>query len=181
MKNLFILIFSALLFSCNTAKQIVAQPSVERTITTYVVPKDTIIGVKADTASIAAKLIADSNGKITVSKIVAVKKTVLPSGKVFTETNYSTPKNARALQPVVTIDDDNNLSVDCFCDTAAIAFRYNQINKTDSSTITLPPVIIEKKFTRWQSIQLWAGRIFLILLLVLIIIKLVSIYNHKTL
>ncbi len=158
MKNL-IIILSLFLFSCKASKQFTAQPTQERITTITKQVHDTVLVVKADTARLAAKLEVDSVGKVKL-----VKKT--------TDYRPQATATGRAKEPLVTIDDNNNLYVECDCDSAAIRFGWTETTTKDSTTITIvpPPVIIEKPVSKWRWVQIWAGRIFLLLLLLYLIL-----------
>lgn len=170
MKNLFfLLLFSVALFSCNTSKHIVAPtptPTFERVITITKQVHDTVLVVKADTVRLAAKLVTDT-----------------ATGKIFIKgkPKASTTNGTRANHIDVNIDADNNLVVDCFCDTVGIRFGYTETSKIDSSKLTIypPPQIIEKPLTKWQWVQLLAGRLFLLLLLLILGIKVYNVFIKK--
>jgi uncharacterized membrane protein SirB2 len=156
MKTVLILVLaSACLVSCKTAQQTTQMPQRKEHFTTITeTVHDTVLIVKADTVRLTAKLVTDSAGKITI-----VNKKV------------TSTTQARAKAPWVEIKDDD-LFVECFCDTAAILFNYKETTKMDSTvnTIVLPPTFIEKKFTRWQKFQIWAGRLLLSLLSIYLIL-----------
>ena len=160
MKNL-VIILSLFLFSCKATKPFTAQPTHERitTITTQV--HDTVLVVKADTSSIAAKLEVDDNGQIYIAKTKwpqAAAKNKMHTG--------------RAVQPTVTIDAANIITVQCKCDSAAIRFGYTQTTTKDSTTITIttPPITIEKKISKWRWVQIWVGRVSIILMLTYLVL-----------
>jgi hypothetical protein len=127
--------------------------TVERTITVTKTVRDTVLITKADTVRLAAQLVADTaTGKIVLKKPISNKQA---QGRAAV--------TAR-------IDEDNNLLVDCYCDTAAILFEYADTHTQDSTvkTVYMPPQLIEKQLNWWQKLQQWAGRIFLLLLLIVL-------------
>lgn len=176
MRIILLFLVSAILFSCNATKQLAAPPSVERTITITQQVHDTVLVVKADTVRVAAKLEVNANtGRISIAALSQQKP--LPNiPKVYNGTSST----GRALAPNLSIDSNNNLSVECFCDSAAIVAKLTNTIIHDSTTVTPAPVIIkENRLTWWQKVQVWCGRIFLIMLLLLLLLKGYSIYEDR--
>ncbi len=179
MKFLFLLI-SVFLFSCHSAKKFTSAPSVEHSSTTTLTKHDSTVGIKADTASLVAKLVADSNGQISISDYITDQEEIVYSADdYFYNPAQKTAKTGRALPPKISIDKNNKLSVDCFCDTAAIALSWTSTHKADVTVKTPPPVLVEKSFTLWQAFRLWMGNFFLIILCLLTLIKIYSIFYNK--
>ena len=162
MKTL-ILVLLLFLCSCGATKQLAAPPTQLRvtTITTYV--HDTVLVIKGDTVRTTAALKVDSKGKITINKPSNIgSNTQYPTNLTKANGGLTTQ---RAKEPIIHIDSNNTLHVACNCDSAAIKFTYTQTTKSDSTTVIVPPIVTIKALTTWQLIQLWAGRLLLLLLL----------------
>lgn len=66
----------------------------------------------------------------------------------------------------------NELSVDCIAEAEKLFAQWKEVHKADKvfTEVRTPyPVVIEKPFTQFQVVQLWCGKIFLLIVLLLII------------
>ncbi|MFC4262468.1 hypothetical protein ACFOWM_06250 [Ferruginibacter yonginensis] len=184
------------LFGCASTKPTYLPASTEKTSTVVKEKKDTTLHLPADTSSAKAKLVINEAGKISLQNLHVnqiannafdivneTQQTTAAAAKnntsVSSKSKYQKPDNKRALPPELMIDDSNNLYVNCYCDTGAILLTYEQTHQYDNTVITQAPkeVIIEKPFTGWQNFQLWCGRIFILLLLILIAVIAIRAYN----
>ena len=172
MRNLYrtLLVLFALctaIYSCSTSKQVAQPPPQVGTVTKEVVTiketvHDTLFLVPADTAKYQAQLDVSDKGIVSVGKVINTAKP--------TATNTTT----RATKaPAVQLTANNLLNITCFCDSLGIYYQYKQHDTTTVSkeVITLPPVEVEKKFTFWQKVQLWLGRILILILLLVAILS----------
>jgi hypothetical protein len=119
--------------------------------------KDTMIYL-TDSAFAQLYFECDKNGDVLLKKIME-----LQSG------HYINPK---------VIFKDKILYVNCNIDSAGILLHYKNILIKDFQKINNTVIVKENYFTKWQSFQIWVGRIFMILLILLIIYTIIrNIYN----
>lgn len=74
------------------------------------------------------------------------------------------------LQPPKVIITDNVLEVDCEAEAQRLFAEWKDVYKVENQTTTFTnTVLTEKQLSGWQNFQIWSGRIFLVLLLIIII------------
>jgi len=150
MKFLFSLILLFVLGSCGAFKK--CDPEihiVEKTVVKREVIHDTIFKTAKDSSQAKFELVTDQ--KTGQLKPVAIQSS---PGRIL---------NA----PTIKIK-DNILTVDCRAEADELFAQWKE-TYTDSvskTTIVLPPKIIEKELSLWQSIQIWLGRAFILLVLI---------------
>ena len=74
----------------------------------------------------------------------------------------------------------NELSVDCTAEAEKLFAEWKEIHEVSTvfTEIRTPyPVVTEKPFTQFQIVQLWFGRFFLLIILVLLIKKALQYYK----
>lgn len=138
--------------SCRTLKS----PTSTRESKTFVKEtiRDTVVSIPADRSSFRAALSVDQNGNTTIKEVL----------------NAHVGKRAKA--PQVRMK-NQILHVDCVCDSANIYLKWKEIHITDSlSETTFVPV--EKELNAWQQVQIWLGRVFLVLFTAFMIMLLMS-------
>lgn len=131
----------------------------DRQETTVIVErvKDTTIYV-SDSASIQALIECDSLGRAFIREIEQIT-----SGKIIKH-------------PVITIDQKPGKQGDivlpprsvliakCIIDSAAVYLSWKERDTTTTRVIRPPPEIIRRPWNTWQKIQLWTGRICILLI-----------------
>jgi len=140
-KLLIIVMIVFLMTGCRTPRQL---PQSDRVITITNTIHDTVVKTKPDSAMIKAFLRCDSLGNVYVCNIESLQT----SNKV---------------KPTIEIR-DNTITLKCKVDSQAVYIRWKETHVSDVTQKTLPPVYIEKALSWWQTTEIWAGRIFLILL-----------------
>jgi hypothetical protein len=145
-KTLLIFLFSLVLVSCGTTKTETSEKQKE--IIKEIVHDTTFVTV-ADTATYKA-LLDCQNGKVVVKNVLS-----------------NTEGKNHLKKPKVKID-NNQITVDCEAKAQKLFAQWKSQQKETVITKTIP-VEIEKPLTLWQRVQMWAGDIFLLLLLILAI------------
>lgn len=134
--------------SCKSNQPVVIEKTITETVTE--VKHDTIFETHVDSSSYRA-LLECQNGKPQIKEVIS--KT---SGKH----NLKKPK--------VSIDNKGLLSVDCETYVEQFKAEWISLNKSRTEKIEVP-VYINTPLTNWQIVQLWMGRVFMLLLLGLLI------------
>lgn len=148
MKKVIILWFmflAVLLFmtSCGSKKPIVVEKT--KTVTETIRERDTVIQVEVDSSAYKA-LIECQNGKPVIKEVIESK-----SG-----TNLKKPK--------VELNANGELAVDCETELRELRFKLRDKEKTSIETIEIP-IEVPAEISGWQWFQIWAGRLFLLLLI----------------
>ncbi|OXA76410.1 hypothetical protein B0A58_07410 [Flavobacterium branchiophilum NBRC 15030 = ATCC 35035] len=153
------------LVGCKTAN--VLPPTIiekTNTITKKEVVHDTIFETKKDSSYYRAWLECQ-DGKVVVSPLT-------PKGGIK-KGQYLKPPNVQLKNNILTVD----------CETEAqkmyAKWKDTYIHENRQNT-TSKPVLVERKLTWWQQSQIWCGRLFLVLIMLLIGIRVASIYYKKT-
>ncbi len=90
-------------------------------------------------------------------------------GKVVVKANTKTVKG-KYLQPPKVIIKDNYISVDCEAEAQKLFAQWKEVYQLKKkTTIQTNTVLVEKELTFWQKVQIWCGRIFLLLLLIIFV------------
>lgn len=138
----------ALFSSCRGTRDIILPDSTQTDRIVTVTIRDTVFTTVPDSSSFSAQLIVSPDGKISLGQ-----RTV-DAGKYMRS-------------PEVNIR-DNKLQVDCYAEAQRLFHQWKETEIKESRqtvrTIVKPPKIVEKPLNLWQKIQIWLGRIFLILL-----------------
>ncbi len=135
------LLLLMLLFSCSSTKPAVNESST-KIVTITETLHDTVFKIEKDSSSYKA-LLACQNGKVVV-------------------TNVAQAEPGRSLKsPKVRIE-NNKLYVDCDLKEQEIyaSWKSKQVKEVQVKTITK----YTNRLTFWQKLQIWMGRIFLIVL-----------------
>lgn len=137
------LLLLMLLFSCSSTKPAVNESST-KIVTVTETLHDTVFKIEKDSSSYKA-LLACQNGKVVV-------------------TNVAQAEPGRSLKsPKVRIE-NNKLFVDCeLKEQELYAFwKSKQVKEVEIKTIRITKYI--NQLTFWQKLQIWLGRIFLLVL-----------------
>ncbi|GEM_PF-2460684 len=149
-KYILFLTLSILLFttSCKSSKDSQNQ---NIAVSSHVIKEtvhDTVYVVEADTSKYTATLKVDSAGKINIS-------------------NVSSIQNGKYLKaPVVKIK-NNRLEVDCYAEAQSLYKQWVEQHKFD--TVVETKIVIkkvERELTFFQTLQIWIGRIALIIVII---------------
>lgn len=155
---LFLFVLVGTLVGCKTAN--VFPPTKTETLKTVTVKeviRDTIFKIEKDSSYFKAWL------ECKEGKVVIKNQTVKTKGKF--------------LQPPKVIIKNNELTVDCEAEAHELFAKWKDVYKTENElTKTTIPILVDKQLTGWQTVQIWLGRIFLLLILVIII---TVILKHK--
>lgn len=148
--SLVVVCIALLLMGCSNTKQAInLQPtSVEKvTRTVEDIKRDTILVVEADQSQYVAELAVEGN-KIVVK-----------------DANIKRSKQ-KVLQPPKVQLQGNRLIVDCSVEAQQLFFEWKEqyIKEHTVKEIKIP-VAVPLELSVWQSMQIWLGRIFLLLLL----------------
>lgn len=138
------LLLLMLLFSCSSSKPAVNESST-KIVTVTETLHDTVFKIEKDSSSYKA-LLACQNGKVVV-------------------TNVAQAEPGRSLKsPKVRIE-NNKLYVDCeLKEQELYAFwKSKQVNEVEIKTIRITKYI--NQLTFWQKLQIWLGRIFLVVII----------------
>jgi hypothetical protein len=160
---LFLFVLVGTLVGCKTAN--VLPPTIiekTNTIRTKEVVHDTVFETKKDSSYYKAWLECQ-NGKVVVKK-----------PKVETKKgNYLHPPNVNIK--------DNILTVDCEAEAQKMYAKWKDTYILESrQNNTSKPVLIERQLTWWQKFQIWCGRIFLIVVVLLLGIKILLKFYKPT-
>jgi hypothetical protein len=154
MKFLSIIFLILLATSCRTNKDCVPETiTTEKTVIVHELVKDTVFLTQRDSSSISIQLRVDTTGKIVLQELKHIA-------------------NGKHLKPPEISIKDNVLKVDCISEAQKLYASW-KVKYTDSITkqITIkPPSYIEKDLSIWQHIQIWLGRLFILLFITVIIV-----------
>lgn len=90
-------------------------------------------------------------------------------GKVVVKSNLKTTKGKYLQSPKVVVK-DNYITVDCEAEAQKLFAQWKDVYKSENkTTIQTNTVLVEKELTFWQKVQIWCGRIFLLLLLIIFV------------
>ena len=143
----FILAVFVILLSCRSPKPVQSENKIE-TITITETLHDTVFKIAKDSSSYNA-LLECLNGKVIVKNVIQAEP-----GRILKS-------------PKVRLD-NNNLQVDCnLKEQELYAFwKSKQVKDIQEKTITITKFV--NHLTFWQKVQIWMGRILLVLILFLI-------------
>ncbi|MFC0780545.1 hypothetical protein [Flavobacterium sp. HJSW_4] len=144
LKRLVFLFFSVLvLVSCKSPKPVLSEEKT-KTITIKETVHDTVFKIQKDSSSFKA-LLECQNGKVVVKNVTQAEP-----GRTL--------KN-----PKVRLD-NNKLNVDCELKEQELYARWKsqQVKETEVKTINTTKFV--NYLTFWQKVQIWLGRIFLLVL-----------------
>lgn len=142
LKQILVVLSMVFLVSCSSPKPALAE-SKTHTITVTETVHDTIFKIEKDSSSYQA-LLACQNGKVVVA-------------------NVAQAEPGRSLKsPRVRIE-NNHLSVDCEARAQELLahWKSKQVKEVQVKNITTTKWI--NQLTFWQKVQIWLGRIFLVL------------------
>ena len=147
------------LLSCKSSNLPAVTSTEKKTIINTIVIHDTIFKTEPDLSSYKA-LLECQNGKVVIRKVLDSK-----SGK----TSLKKPK-ARI--------EDNTLYVDCETKARELFAQWKSESKQEVTEIERKvPQYIEKPMSFWLKIQIWCGRIFLLIISFTIAFQLLKIKN----
>lgn len=144
LKRLVFLFFSALvLVSCKSPKPVLSEEKT-KTITIKEMVHDTVFKIQKDSSSFKA-LLECQNGKVVVK-------------------NVTQAEPGRTLKSPKVRLDNNKLNVDCELKEQELYARWKsqQVKETEVKTINTTKFV--NYLTFWQKVQIWLGRIFLLVL-----------------
>jgi hypothetical protein len=156
----------------------------------FVVLVGTLVGCK--TASVLPPTIIEKTNTITKKEVIhdTVFETKKDSsyykawlecqdGKVVIK-GKSQKAKGKYLEPPRVIIKDNYIKVDCYSESQKLFAKWKDtyIKEHNQTTITITNTVeVERKLTWWQKLQIWAGGIFLTLLLLIIIASVLRLKN----
>ncbi|EKT3967130.1 hypothetical protein NTJ12_002211 [Flavobacterium psychrophilum] len=89
-------------------------------------------------------------------------KVVIKSNPITTKGNY--------LQPPKVIIKDNYITVDCEAEAQKLFAQWKDVYTTENHQTTITNTVeVERQLTFWQKVQICGGRIFLLLLLIIVV------------
>lgn len=144
LKRLVFLFFSVLvLASCKSPKPVLSEEK-NKTITIKETVHDTVFKIQKDSSSFKA-LLECQNGKVVVK-------------------NVTQAEPGRTLKSPKVRLDNNKLNVDCELKEQELYARWKsqQVKETEVKTINTTKFV--NYLTFWQKVQIWLGRIFLLVL-----------------
>jgi len=144
LKRLVFLFFSVLvLVSCKSPKPVLSEEKT-KTITIKETVHDTVFKIQKDSSSFKA-LLECQNGKVVVK-------------------NVTQAEPGRTLKSPKVRLDNNKLNVDCELKEQELYARWKsqQVKETEVKTINTTKFV--NYLTFWQKVQIWLGRIFLLVL-----------------
>jgi hypothetical protein len=144
LKRLVFLFFLALvLVSCKSPKPVLSEEKT-KTITIKETVHDTVFKIQKDSSSFKA-LLECQNGKVVVK-------------------NVTQAEPGRTLKSPKVRLDNNKLNVDCELKEQELYARWKsqQVKETEVKTINTTKFV--NYLTFWQKVQIWLGRIFLLVL-----------------
>ena len=147
LKRLVFLFFSVLvLVSCKSPKPVLSEEKT-KTITIKETVHDTVFKIQKDSSSFKA-LLECQNGKVVVK-------------------NVTQAEPGRTLKSPKVRLDNNKLNVDCELKEQELYARWKsqQVKETEVKTVNITKFI--NNLTFWQKVQIWLGRLLLLLLLFL--------------
>lgn len=144
LKPIGLLLFVLLLLSCSSPKPAAAENDTKKTITVTETIHDTIFKIEKDSSFYNA-LLECQNGKVVLKDVTKAEP-------------------GRSLKsPKVRIE-NNHLSVDCEARAQELLAQWKsrQVKEVQINTITTTKKVNELTF--WQKVQIWLGRIFILVL-----------------
>ena len=144
LKRLVFLFFSALvLVSCKSPKPVLSEEKTKM-ITIKETVHDTVFKIQKDSSSYRA-LLECQNGKVVVKNVIQAEP-------------------GRTLKSPKVRLDNNKLNVDCELKEQELYARWKsqQVKETEVKTINTTKFV--NYLTFWQKVQIWLGRIFLLVL-----------------
>lgn len=151
MKKILILLtlvlFAMVMVSCKSTQPIPgAKTETNHSLVTKEVIHDTVFQTKPDSSYYKAWL-------------------ECKDGKVVLKGKPEEKKGKHLNAPKVTIK-DNYITVDCRAEAQKLFAKWKDIYvKENKETTITKPVFVERDLTWWQKFQIWCGRVFLALLL----------------
>jgi len=144
LKRLVFLFFSVLvLVSCKSPKPVLSEEKT-KTITIKETVHDTVFKIQKDSSSFKA-LLECQNGKVVVKNVTQAEPgRTLKSPKVRLE--------------------NNKLNVDCELKEQELYARWKSQQKNETEVKTINTTKFVNYLTFWQKVQIWLGRIFLVVL-----------------
>lgn len=147
-----------LVMSCRGSREIPAQNSTHTERTLTVIRHDTVFTTRPDTSTFKARILVSPAGELSLSEITR-------------------SKGSYTKVPAVLIR-GNVLQVDCYTEAQHLFHSWKESYEKEHSqsvqTIRLPAQKIEKRLSVWQHLQIWLGR----LLLVILAVGLMALYIH---
>jgi hypothetical protein len=152
-KYLIISLIGFILISCSTSKTrppvFTEESNIE--VISNSLDRDTTFQIPEETSSFIGKLSVDSSGKFQLEEI-------------------SSSGTENVSEPQVKII-ENYIEVDCEKKAQELFLEWKENHKHTIETRTVTfPVPVERDFTFWESIFLWLGRIFALLLFASLVI-----------
>ena len=129
---------------CRAPKPVTVKETFTETFTETI--HDTVFQTEKDTSHYRA-LLDCQNGRVVIKEVKEAK-----AGKYLTA-------------PKVNLE-GNNLNVDCHAEAQKLFAQWKS-QRTKREVIKEIPVFIEMPLTLWQKIQLWSGRVLILLLALL--------------
>jgi hypothetical protein len=149
---LFVVLVETLVSCKSTSVSPPTKTETSRTVSVKEVVRDTIFETKEDSSYYKAWLECRKGQVLIKSTLQKTKGKYLAPPKITLKNNY--------------------LTVDCEAEAQKLFAQWKDIYKTTNmQTVTTKPVEVEKKLTWWQQLQIWCGRIFLLLLLTIIVLS----------
>jgi hypothetical protein len=148
-------LFALCLAGCKTQAPIARTDTVTKTVIQELV-KDTTIYL-TDSAGFRALLECDSLGQVRVKQI---------------QDYYA----GQFIKPKVVIK-DNYVTLDCKIDSAGVYVYWKERHESKEQTITTVNVVKENYVTGFQWAQIWAGRVFVLLLLLYVAYRVLKRYT----
>ncbi|WP_347049408.1 hypothetical protein [Flavobacterium olei] len=144
LKRLVFLFFSVLvLVSCKSPKPVLSEEKT-KTITIKETVHDTVFKIQKDSSSFKA-LLECQNGKVVVKNVTQAE----PGRKLKS--------------PKVRLE-NNKLNVDCELKEQELYARWKSQQKNETEVKTINTTKFVNYLTFWQKVQIWLGRIFLVVL-----------------
>ncbi|MFK7099471.1 hypothetical protein V3471_00550 [Flavobacterium oreochromis] len=161
--KIIVLVMLGLLFSCKTAKPI-EQEQNQKTIETIV--KDTVIEVQADSTFYKALIECQNNKPVLIEKDLANVK------PIFKEPLKIRTKLVNGM-----------LTVDCKKEAQKLFLQWKEkhISETKIKTVVLPPKLIKKPLTWWETLWCSLGKFFTSVFCLWLIYKIVKLWKRLAL
>ncbi|WP_107039963.1 hypothetical protein [Brumimicrobium mesophilum] len=160
-KLIYILLTLLILTSCgnsrNSGSTIISDKTTETTVD--VLDRDTIFRIPQEKASLLAKLSTNSKGEISIEH-----QTVSNDSESLSD-------------PVIKIV-DNYIHVDCEKKAQELFAQWKETHKQTKVVQTITEYYpVEREMTTYETISIWMGRVFMLILLVSIILILAKVKN----
>jgi hypothetical protein len=147
-----------LMLSCRSGRELSTQNTTHTERTLTVIEHDTVFTISPDTSTFKARLLVSPSGELSLSEITRSKGSYIEAPQVHIRGNV--------------------LQVDCYAKAQHLFHSWKESYLKEHSqsvkTIRLPPQKIEKRLSIWQHVQIWLGR----LLLIILAIGLTALYLH---